>query len=299
MRFTRRKAIQATAGLAVSAAGLSRVPAAPPENLPGPDWKIRNGRIHQSVMAWCFDPMPPGTLMRHAKAMGLEAIEGIDAKYFPLAREHGLKVSLAFSHMFETGPFSRDNHPFCLQKLREGIEAAAEFGCPSVLTFTGMREPGISDEQGARNCVDCWKQVIGYAEKKNITLVMEHLNTRDHTHPMKGHPGYFGNDVELCVDLIQRVGSPNMKLLFDVYHVQIMNGDLIRRIRQHQDIIGHYHAAGVPGRGELAENQEINYPAVMRAILETGFQGYMAQEFLPTWPDPIAALRHAVRLCDV
>ena len=113
-----------------------------------------------------------------------------------------------------------------------------------------------------RNCVDCWKQVIGYAEEKGINLCLEILNTRDDTHPMKGHPGYFGNDVELCIDLIKSVDSPRMKLLFDVYHVQVMNGDIIRRIREYHPYIGHYHVAGAPGRGEPDDTQEINFPAV-------------------------------------
>jgi hydroxypyruvate isomerase len=116
---------------------------------------------------------------------------------------------------------------------------------------------------------------------------------------MKGHPGYFGDHVDFCVELIHRVGSPNMKLLFDIYHVQIMDGDVIRRIHQHQDVIGHYHTAGVPGRGELDDKQEINYPPILRAILSTGYTGYVAQEFIPTWSNPIAALRHAAKVCDV
>ncbi|MEK6235467.1 MAG: TIM barrel protein, partial [Planctomycetales bacterium] len=164
---------------------------------------------------------------------------------------------------------------------------------------TGMREKGISDDQGARNCVDLWKSVIGHAEKNKINLCLEHLNSRDDSHPMKGHPGYFGDDVDFCVDLIRQVDSPNMKLLFDVYHVQIMNGDVIRRIRQYKDLIGHYHTAGNPGRGELDDHQEINYPPVMRAVLETGYSGYVAQEFIPTWDDPVHALRHAAKVCDV
>jgi hydroxypyruvate isomerase len=116
---------------------------------------------------------------------------------------------------------------------------------------------------------------------------------------MKGHPGYFGDNVDFCVDLIKRVGSDNLKLLFDIYHVSIMNGDVIRRIRQYKDVIGHYHTAGNPGRGELDETQEINYPPIMKAILETGYTGFVAQEFIPTWNDPIAALRHGAQVCDV
>jgi len=116
---------------------------------------------------------------------------------------------------------------------------------------------------------------------------------------MKGHPGYFGEDVDHCVELIRQVDSPNMKLLFDVYHVQIMNGDVIRRIRQYKDVIGHYHTAGNPGRAELDDTQEINYPAVMRAIVDSGYKLFVAQEFIPTWDDPVAALRHAAMVCDV
>jgi hydroxypyruvate isomerase len=226
-------------------------------------------------------------------------MEGIGHEHYPAVQKLGLKISLVGSHGFRVGPFSRDNYPFCLAKLREGIDRAVEFGCPNVITFTGMRENGITDEQAAANCVECWKQAIGYAEEKGINLCLEHLNSRDDTHPMKGHPGYFGDDVDFCVDLIKRVGSPRMKLLFDIYHVQIMNGDVIRRIRQYKEYIAHYHTAGVPGRGELDDTQEIHYPAVMRAIVETGYEGFVAQEFIPTWPDKIAALRHAAKVCDV
>ncbi len=250
-------------------------------------------------MGWCFKPMPAVELAKHCRDIGIEGIEGISADDYPAVRKLGLKISLISSHGFAKGPFNPANHEFCIQKLRESIDLAVEVNCPSVITFTGMREPGIDDEQGAKNCVDCFKQVIGYAEKKKINLVLEHLNSRDDSHPMKGHPGYFGDDVDFCVELINRVGSDNMKLLFDVYHVQIMNGDVIRRIRQYKDLIGHYHTAGNPGRCELDENQEINYPAIMREIVKTGYKGFVAQEFIPTWDDPVAALRHAAVVCDV
>lgn len=261
--------------------------------------RIVHGKIRQSVMGWCFKPMDMIKLAGHCKEIGLVAIEGIDTRLYPDVMKLGLKISLVSSHGFKNGPFNRTNHAACEKILRERIDLAVEVGCPNVITFTGMREPGISDEQGARNCVDCWKSVIGHAEKKKVLLCMEHLNSRDNTHPMKGHPGYFGDDVDFCVDLIKRVGSPNMKLLFDIYHVQIMNGDVIRRIRQYRDLIGHYHTAGNPGRGELDDTQEINYPAVMKAILETGYTGFVAQEFIPTWDDPVKALRHAAKVCDV
>jgi hydroxypyruvate isomerase len=141
--------------------------------------------------------------------------------------------------------------------------------------------------------------VVPIAEKAGVTLVLEHLNSRDDTHPMKGHPGYFGDDVDFCVDLIRQVDSPNFQLLFDIYHVSIMNGDIIRRIRQYKDLIGHYHTAGNPGRAELDNSQEINYPPILEEILKTGYKGFVAQEFIPDWDDPVLALRHAAQLCDI
>jgi hydroxypyruvate isomerase len=263
------------------------------------DFKIRNRRIRQSIMGWCFNPMPTEELAKHCRDIGLEAMEGVNAQHYPMIRQLGLKISLVGSHGFSRGPLNPANHEFCLQKLREGIDLAVANGCENVITFTGMREKGISDEQAAKNCIACWKQVIAYAEEKKVNLCLEHLNTRDNTHPMKGHPGYFGDNVDYCVELIQRMDSPRMKLLFDIYHVQIMNGDVIRRLRQYKDVIGHIHTAGVPGRNELDETQEINYPAVMRTLVEIGYKGFVAQEFIPTWPDKIEALRHAAKVCDV
>ncbi len=263
------------------------------------DFKIANGRIRQSIMGWCFKPMPAKELARHCKDIGLVAMEGIDRKLYPFVQKLGLNISLVGSHGFGKGPVSPGNRQYCIDKLKDGIDVAKRVNCPSVITFTGMSDPKVSHEQGAKNCVEVWKEVMPYAEKNGINLVLEHLNSRDDTHPMKGHPGYFGDDVDFCVDLIKRVDSPNMKLLFDIYHVQIMNGDVISRIRQHQDVIGHYHTAGCPGRAELDGTQEIYYPRIMREIVKTGYQGYVAQEFIPTWKDPVKALRHAAMVCDV
>ena len=294
---SRRTWLKQTAFLGATAAvahAQSPKSATPPE-----DYKATNGRIKQSIMGWTYNPMPTEELARHCKKIGLVAMEGIDSKHYPMVRELGLSISLVGSHGFARGPYNRANHDFVKQKLREGIDLAVKFDCKNVITFTGMIEKGIAPEEGAKNCVECWKDVIGYAEQKKVNLALEHLNSRDNTHPMKGHPGYYGDDVDHCIELIKRVDSPNMKLLFDIYHVQIMNGDVIRRIRLYKDYISHYHTAGAPGRGELDDTQEINYPAVLRAILETGFTGYVAQEFIPTWPDRVAALRHAAKVCDV
>ena len=260
---------------------------------------IVNGRIKQSVMGWCFNPMDAVTLARHAKQIGLVAMEGVPSSAYPAITTMGLKISLVGSHGFQLGPLDPDNHALVEAKLREGVDLAVKFGAPNVITFTGMKKAGITDKAAKRNCLTAWKAVLPYAEKHKIGLVLEHLNSRDDSHPMKGHPGYWGDDIELCADLVRSVDSPQFKLLFDIYHVQIMHGDLMRNIRHYHQLVGHYHTAGNPGRGELDETQEINYPPVIRTILETGYQGYLAQEFIPTWKDPIAALAQAAKVCDV
>lgn len=259
----------------------------------------RNGRIKQSVMGWCFKPMSGVEVAKLGKRLGLVAIEGIPSSDYPAVKKIGLDISLVGSHGFAKGPLNPEHHAEVEAKLRESIDTAVKFGSKRVITFTGMSEAGISESAAKQNCVDCWKRVISYAEEKGITLILEHLNSRDDSHPMKGHPGYFGDDVDLCVDLIKQVDSPNIKLLFDVYHVQVMHGDVIRRLKDLQQWIGHYHTAGNPGRLEIDENQELNYPPIMKAILETGFDGYVAQEFIPTWEDPAKSLEHAIGVCDV
>jgi hydroxypyruvate isomerase len=264
-----------------------------------PGFKVKNGRIKQSIMGWTYNPMPVDELARHCKDLGMHAMEGVDAKHYPMIRELGLKIALTGSHSFQKGPCDPANRDMVIAKVREGIDRAVQFGAPSVITFTGYRVPGLTDEQMTKNCIETWKALMSYAEEKKINVCLEQLNSRDNTHPMKGHPGYFGDHIDPCMEMIKAVGSPRMKFLFDIYHVQIMDGDVIRHLRQYKDLIGHYHTAGVPGRGELDETQELNYPPIVRAILETGFQGFMAQEFIPTWPDRVKALRHAVRVCDV
>ncbi len=298
----RRNVLAGAASLAGVALGQRSVKAAalqfPQDSVPS-EFRISKRQIRQSVMGWCFKPMPVTELITHCAAIGIEAIEGIDHKFYPEARAKGLKISLVSSHGFGAGPTDRANHAECIEKLTQGIDRAVEFGAPNVITFTGMRVPEMNDATAEQNCLDCWKKVIDHAEKQKVILVLEHLNSRDSSHPMKGHPGYFGDDVERCFDLVKRMDSPYFKLLFDIYHVQIMNGDVIRRIQQYHPLIGHYHTAGNPGRAEMDETQEINYPPILKAILATGFQGFVAQEFIPTWNDPVQSLRHGAMVMDV
>jgi hydroxypyruvate isomerase len=237
------------------------------------------------------------TLAKHCKEIGLVAMEGISADHYPMVKDLGMDISLVSgAHGFAKGPCNPEFHDLVVNGLSEGIDLAKEVGCKNVITFTGMRFDGMDEEKAAQRCVDTWKEVIGKAEKNGITLVLEHLNSRDDTHPMKGHPGYFGDDVDFCIDLIKQVGSENFKLLFDIYHVSVMNGDIIRRIHQYKDYIGHYHTAGNPGRGEIDGSQEIHYPPIFEAILETGYEGFIAHEFIPTWQDAVATLQHAAQL---
>jgi hydroxypyruvate isomerase len=264
-----------------------------------PAYRIRNQGVRHSLMGWCWKPMDPVELARHAREMGLTGIEGIDRKFYPAVRALGLEISLVTAHGFAQGPCNPQFRAEVVAKLDEAIDVAADVGCKKVITFTGMKFDGMDPQQAAKDCVETWKTVLIHAERRGITLVLEHLNSRDTSHPMKGHPGYFGDDVDFCADLVRRVGSPNFKLLFDIYHVSVMNGDVIRRFRAYRDLIGHVHTAGNPGRCELDEQQEINYPAVMRAVVEAGYHDFVAHEFLPTWKDPILALRHAAMVCDV
>ncbi len=208
-------------------------------------------------------------------------------------------------------PFKRGfNNPAhraeLLTRTRDTIDACADAGFPSVIGFVGYKWRNPEDptsgeiplEEGIESCVVGLKEIAGHAERKKVNICIEHLNSRDHSHPMKGHPGYQGDDLDRVAEIIRRVGSPRVKLLFDIYHVQIMHGDLIRRLEQTKDILGHVHTVGNPGRGELDENQGILYPPVMKKLLDLGYTGYVGQEFIPTRA-PLDGLRQAVRACDV
>ena len=302
MNVSRRQFLAASATTATAAGVPTSLRAQLPMDKADGSYASKKGSpIHHSVMGWCFNKhMKAPELAKHCVEMGITGIEGIPASAYKAVRDLGLKISLVSGgHGFAQGPCNPKFHDKVVEGLRKGIELAADIGTKNVITFTGMRFEGMEDDRAAKRCVDTWKEVVPLAEKKGVTLVLEHLNSRDDSHPMKGHPGYFGDDVDFCVDLIKQVGSEHFKLLFDIYHVSIMNGDIIRRIRTYKEYIGHYHTAGNPGRAELDDTQEINYPPIMREIVKTGYEGYVAHEFIPTWKDPIQSLRHGVQVCDV
>jgi hydroxypyruvate isomerase len=272
------------------------------------------GRIKQSLVYWCYNVMGDKwdieKMCQIAKDLGCTSIELADPELWPTLKKHGLTCALAPNGM-PGAPFMRGfNNPRyqeeVIARTSKMIDGCAEAGFPAVIAFTGYKwrdadDPKsgeISAAEGADNCVKGLKQIAGHAEKKGVTICLEHLNTRDGTHPMKGHPGYQGDDIDAVADIVRRVGSPRVKLLFDIYHVSVMNGDVIRRIEQCKDVIGHVHVAGNPGRGELDDDQEINFPPTMRKLLDIGYKGFVGQEFIPT-RDALAGLKQAVSLCDV
>jgi hydroxypyruvate isomerase len=241
--------------------------------------------------------MPVPELARHAAALGLQSVELCDPKFWPELKQLGLTCAIAGSHGFSKGFAHSEEHDECLAILRKRIGECAAAGVERVITFSGFRR-GLSDEVAMRNLVEGLKKIVGFAEEKKVTLCLEMLNSRVATN-MKGHPDYFCDDMERSVEVCRRVGSERMKVLFDIYHVQIMHGDVIARLKQHLPYIAHVHTAGVPGRNEIDDTQELNYAPIMRALIDLGYTGYVGQEFIPVGGDKIAALAQGVRICDV
>ncbi|MFK7779121.1 MAG: TIM barrel protein [Gimesia sp.] len=297
LEISRRKLFYKSGVMAASALGLG-IELAHAKNKQADGKQSLKGNINQSVVHWCFKKYwNIEQTAQIAAQLGIKSVELTPPENWKTLQKHGLTCAIASSHGFKVG-FNNPKHwDQCIELLRKRIDDCAAGGVKNVITFTGMRD-GISDDVGAKNCIAGFKKIIGYAEKKKVTLCLEMLNSRDDSHPMKGHPGYQGDKTEYCIDIIKQVGSDRLKLLFDIYHVQIMDGDVIRRIREHKDYIGHVHTAGNPGRGELDNQQEINYPPIMQALLEIGYQGHVGQEFIPT-KDPYQGLKQAVELCDV
>jgi hydroxypyruvate isomerase len=291
--ISRRKMLHSTAGMTAGAIALGKVA----DVMSAEEPVVKNKRIQQSICQWCFEKYwDIEAMCRVAKGLGCLSVELVDPADWPVVKKHGLVCAIAMSHWFDKGMNNPKYHDMCIDKMRKAIDACAEYHFPNVITFTGFRE-NISDEDGIKNCVAGYKKVIGYAEEKKVNLCLEMLNSRV-AEEMKGHPGYQGDHTDYCMEIIKKVGSPRMKLLFDIYHVQIMDGDIIKRIKLCGDYIAHVHTAGNPGRAELDDRQEINYRPIMKALVDIGYKGYVGQEFIPT-RDPLTGLKEAVGLCDV
>jgi hydroxypyruvate isomerase len=293
-------------GAAAAAASLACQTIEPP---------VRSGRIRQSLAYWCLSDTEWAwdldRICGFAREIGCESVELVPQELWPTLANYGLRSALASNGMpgapFVKGFNNLAYHPEVISRTRQAIDQCADFEIPNVIAFTGYKwrdaedptSAEISLEEGAENCVQGLKALAVQAQEKGVTICLEQLNTRDDTHPMKGHPGYQGDNLDYCAEIVRRVDSPNVKLLFDIYHVQIMHGDVIRRLRQYSDLLGHVHVAGNPGRGELdGIKQEIGFPGIMRVLLDLGYEGSVGQEFIPT-RDPTESVAAAVQLCDV
>ncbi|MEO6437042.1 MAG: TIM barrel protein [Tepidisphaeraceae bacterium] len=254
------------------------------------DTAVKHGRIRQSVCQWCFK-WDMETFCANAQKLGLVGIDLLSPDWFPTLKKYNLISTMTRSHGIDPGLNRKEHWGPCLKAIRDAIDANVAAGYPNVITFSGNRG-GMDDEEGLKNCAEAMKQVVGYAEEKKITICMELLNSKTN------HKDYMCDSTPWGARLVDTVGSERFKLLYDIYHMQIDEGDVIATIRQFKDHIGHYHTAGVPGRNELDENQELYYPAIMRAIADMGFKGVVAQEFIPT-REPYASLEQAVKVCDV
>jgi len=290
-KLTRRTFIRNTSLVAAGAAAgafAAQALAVAPADL---ERVVTKGRINQSVSKWCYGKLSLDELCIACKNLGLKAIDLLDPSSFPTLKKHGLACSMTNTHGLSKGLNRKEQHEQCLSRIRDAIDATAEYGYPNVISFPGNRG-GMSDEEGIENTVIALKQVAGHAEKKKVNICLEYLNSK------VDHKDYMFDNIKWGVEVCKKVGSERIKILYDIYHAQIMEGDIIRTIRTYKDYIGHYHTGGNPGRNEIDETQELYYPAIMRAIVETGYEGYVAHEFIPK-KDPLTSLAYAARICDV
>jgi hydroxypyruvate isomerase len=253
----------------------------------------RKGRIRHSVCRWCYGGIELEALCQAGKAMGLTSVELLGVKDFPVLQRHGLACAMVSGVPggIGSGLNRLENHDRIVAFFETTAPIVAAQGFENIIVFSGNRG-GLSDEQGIENCAQGIQRLVPICERHGVTAVMELLNSR------VDHADYMCDHTEWGVRLCERVGSERFKLLYDIYHMQIMEGDVIATIRRHHRWIAHYHT-GVPGRNEIDESQEHFYPAIMRAIVETGFKGFVGQEFIPKRDDALASLRQGVLICDV
>ena len=292
MKTNRRTAMKQLAGSAALLSVPSSITHAMNSQTPTP----LKGNINHSVCKWCYNDIPLDDFCKQAKEMGLSSVELLGPDAWPTLKKHGLTCALA--SYWEDGfgiekCWNRTKHHDALVALYEkSIPMVAEAGLKQVITFSGNRD-GMNDKTGLKNCAKGLKRIMPLAEKHNVLVVMELLNSK------VNHPDYMCDHTEWGVALCDMIGSDHFKLLYDIYHMQIMEGDVIATIRKYHPYISHYHTGGVPGRAEIDTTQELYYPAIMRAIVDTGFTGFVAQEFVPQQQDVLASLQDGVQICDV
>jgi hydroxypyruvate isomerase len=276
--MTRRSAFQIAGGLALAAASRSSAAGA--------------GRLKQSAARWCYNRIPLEDLCRQAAEIGLSGLDLVEPDDWPTIRKYGLVPTVTQGKSRIPDGWNRvESHERLETEIKERIVRASEAKVPNVITFSGNRA-GMADEQGKENCIVGLKRVAKFAEDHNVTVLLELLNSK------VDHKDYMCDHTPWGVDVVKAVDSPRVKLLYDIYHMQIMEGDVIRTIRQNIQYIGHFHTGGVPGRHELDDTQELQWRTVAKAIADLNFQGFIAHEFVPL-KDPIASLKQAVELCTV
>ena len=277
----RRSALAALAAVGLSAADLRAL-----EEAPKP-----KGNVKQSICRWCYNKIPLDKLGEIAKKLGYVSIELLGDKEVLEVNKAGLCCAVMRCASIADGLNRKANHDRIEKELKTNLEFAADNGVPNVICMSGNRNK-MDDDEALKNCAAGIKRVLGLAEKKKVTIIMEGLNSK------VDHKDYQYDRTAWGVKLCKMVGSDRFKLLYDIYHMQIMEGDVIRTIRDNKEYLAHFHTGGVPGRHEIDDTQELTYPAVMRALVETGFQGYVAQEFIPA-RDPLESLAQGFRICDV
>ena len=286
-RLSRRSALRNLAGTAavISAATLPS---------PGLAAAKPKGRINHSVCKWCYGKVSLEDLCKAGKEMGLQSVELLTVDDFATLKKYDLICAMVSGVPggITAGLNRTENHEKIQQFFDRTIPIVANAGHPNIICFSGNRNK-MDDQQGLENCAAGLKKMVGLAEKHKVTICMELLNSK------VDHKDYMCDHTAWGVELAKRVGSERFKLLYDIYHMQIMEGDVIRTIQQNHQYLGHYHTGGVPGRHEIDDTQELNYATIMKAIAETGFKGHVAQEFIPARPDALASLKQGVQICDV
>jgi hydroxypyruvate isomerase len=289
-RITRRSALGQMAAAGALAAGGSAASAA--GVVPGGPGDPLKGRLKQSVCKWCYSRMSLEELTKHGKEMGLQSVELLSEPDWGTVRQAGLTVAVANGPSGIVEGWNKPaDHDKLVKESERLIPLVAAAGIPNMIVFSGNRR-GLSDAEGLENCAAGLKRIMALAEEQKINVIMELLNSK------VDHKDYQCDHTPWGVELVKRVGSPRFKLLYDIYHMQIMEGDVIRTIQQNIDHIAHFHTGGVPGRNEIDETQELNYARIAQAIVDTGFKGYYAHEFIPK-KDPMTSLNAATKLCDV
>jgi hydroxypyruvate isomerase len=286
--WSRRSVLQAAGAGVVGALAAPTLCAAPAAQEP---YKPK-GNIKHSVCRWCYGDIALEKLAEESVKIGFKSIELLTIDEYKVVKPYGLTCAMLGRVSISDGLNRPQFHEGIEKHLRKHIEFAAAEGLPNVICMAGNRR-GMADDEGLKNCLEGLKRVIGYAEEKKVTVCMEGLNSK------VDHKDYMYDFTRWGVELAKKLGSPRFKLLYDIYHMQIMEGDVIRTITDYKDYIAHFHTGGVPGRNEIDETQELNYPAIMRAIVKNGFEGYVAQEFIPRRPDKLASLAQGLRICDV